>query len=148
MPCSTPFVPLQVPFQGGYHGQETGCSNEERFLESHDVLFTKTLVELVNTEQWRDKYHFTLEATMRVLEHAMVRVDDVLKQLEDSKPVQSPIIVCVLSDGWNRLFLGSDDRSMYWRCRLEFSKCTTLGQFKEWCKDYASSRPAHSPCLP
>jgi len=148
MPGSTPFVPIQVPFQGGYHGQETGCSNEERFLESHDVLFTKTLVELVNTEQWRDKYHFTLEATMRVLEHVMVRVDDVLKQLEDSKPVQSPIIVCVLSDGWNRLFRGSDDRSRYWRCRLEFSKCTTLGQFKGWCKDYASSKPAHSPCLP
>jgi len=148
MPCSTPFVPLQVPFQGGYHGQETGCSNDERFLESHDVLFTRTLVELVNKDHWTDKYLFTLEATMRVLEHAMVRVDHVLKQLKDSISVQTPVIVCVLSDGWNRAFHGSADQSRYWRCRLEFSKCATLGQFKGWCNDYASSKPRNSPTLP
>ena len=73
---------------------------------------------------------------MRVLEHAMVRVDHVLKQLKDSISVQTPVIVCVLSDGWNRAFHGSADQSRYWRCRLEFSKCATLGQFKGWCNDY------------
>ena len=86
----------------------------------HDVRFTDTLVELVNTEDWTDVYHFTSHATKRVLRHALERVQEVLDPLKDSISVRHPVIVCVLSDGWTRLFRDSADRSRYWRCRLDF----------------------------
>ena len=144
----TRFVPIQVPFRGGCKGwsSDQGSTDEERFLVRHDVRFTDTLVELVNTEDWTDVYHFTSHATKRVLRHALERVQEVLDPLKDSISVRHPVIVCVLSDGWTRSFRDSADRSRYWRCRLDFSKCTTLLQFKTWCNDYASWQPQSSPC--
>ena len=114
----------------------------------HDVCFTDALVDLVNTEDWTDVHNFNSHATKRVLRHALERVQEVLDPLKDSISVQRPVIVCVLSDGWTRSFRDSADRSRYWRCRLDFSKCTTLLQFKTWCNDYASWQPQSSPCLP
>ena len=150
LPGATQFVPIQVPCRGGCKSwsSDEGSTDEERFLVRHDVRFTDTLVELVNTEDWTDVYHFTSHATKRVLRHALERVQEVLDPLKDSISVRHPVIVCVLSDGWTRLFRDSADRSRYWRCRLDFSKCTTLLQFKTWCNDYASWQPQSSPCLP
>ena len=105
LPGPTRFVPIQVPFRGGCKGwsSDQGSTDEERFLVRHDVRFTDTLVELVNTEDWTDMYHFTSHATTRVLRHALERVQEVLDPLKDSISVRHPVIVCVLSDGWTRL---------------------------------------------
>ncbi len=149
LPGPTQFVPIQVPFRGGCKGwsSDQGLTDEERFLVRHDVCFTDALVDLVNTEDSTDVHNFNSHATKRVLRHALERVQEVLDLLKDSISVQSPVIVCVLSDGWNRSFRDSADRSRYWRSRLYFSKCTNLSHFKKWCDHYGSCRPRNTDGL-
>ena len=88
---------------------------------AHDVRFTFPLVELVKEKEWTDHHHFTPHATTDVLRHALRCVRLVLQPQQDNIS-----LVCVLCDGWNRALHDEDDRSRYWRCRLDFSKCTTL----------------------
>ena len=128
MPGDTPFVPIQVPFRGGCRDwlPLQGESCEEEFVVAHGARFTQTLVSLVDSQEWTDTNHFNLNGTQNVLRHALACVGSVLQLDHDKTP-----IVSVLSDGWNRTFQDEDDRSRYWRCRLDFSKCISLSQFKE-----------------
>ena len=145
MPVNIPFVPIQVPFRRGCRdwSSSQGFTREEEFVAAHGVRFIQPLVEIVDRSQWTDKVHFSPDGTEAVLRHALAVGISVLKNSQGTKP-----IVCVLSDGWNRHFRGADDRSRYWRCRLDFSQCTTLADFKNWCHHYAWTLPKSTDSLP
>ena len=118
---------------------------EEEFVESHVVCFTGPLVSVLEKRHWTDKVHFDANGTETLLQHAcgLESVRELLAR-RDGKIS----IVYVLSDGWNRSFSSTEDRSKYWRCRLDFGRCTSLSDFQKWCTYYASWRPRNTEPLP
>ena len=140
------FIPIQVPYRGGYRDwhEEEGRSEEEDYVVKHGSLFTKSLCSLLSKHHWVDKAHVDRLGAEKLLRHAcgLESVSELLNRAGDRTP-----IVCVLSDGWNRTFNGEADRSRYWRCRLDFDSCTSLSQFKNWCNHYANWRPVNTETL-
>ena len=101
-------------------------------------------VALVSKPHWVDNEHFDRLGVEKLLRHScgLDAASELLNRAGDRTP-----IVCVLSDGWNRHFNGEPDRSRYWRCRLDFASCTSLLEFKKWCKQYANWKPKHTETL-